>query len=486
MPAAITNPSHWPLQRFFRLVLPVLAVILAVAGQGHARTVVQMIPVLSVSEEYRDNFFSTRTGRQEEFITTYALSFTAGFLAEKHQLYLSYSPTYKDYKNLDDRDRVGHYVSLKGQITPARHTDLAYGLVYDGDSDNLAGESRTHEAHFSGTTRAGKATRLTYGHTYADQYDRRARTGDYREHTRNTSRAGIEHQYGPRNHARVTFLYEFDSYETTDPDAYTRYLPAGYLSYWFSPKIGMDAGLSYDDRDFTDTDEYARTLSGDARLIRPFSKTLDIFVKYRHTYTETDTYTHHIFHPSAGFDWDVTQDSGISLGAGILFHDWSDGQGDDMDWFLDLDMYRNFSFSPATTLAITGISGYESAGEEAASLGYTTYYQAGARLSHALSRHLTTSLTAAFRMDDYQERTVDRKDTRLILGAGLLWQPLQWLFVDVGYTFTDFNTTDDLFREDYTDNRVFFTLRLVPEQPITPDTDPTRQALEDRLFQWDR
>jgi hypothetical protein len=157
-----------------------------------------------------------------------------------------------------------------------------------------------------------------------------------------------------------------------------------------------------------------------------------------------------------------------------------------MDWFLDLDMYKNFSFSPATTLALTGISGYETAGEEAASLGYTTYYQAGARLSHALSRQLTTSLTAAFRMDDYQERAVDRKDTRLILGAGLLWQPLQWLYVDVGYTFTDFNTTDDLFREDYTDNRVFFTVRLVPEQPITPETGPTRQALEDRLFQWDR
>ncbi len=89
-------------------------------------------------------------------------------------------------------------------------------------------------------------------------------------------------------------------------------------------------------------------------------------------------------------------------------------------------------------------------------------------------------------MDEYQERTVDRRDTRLILGAGMVWQPLKWLYVDLNYKFTDFNTTDDLFRQDYTDNRVFFTLRLVPEQPITPEIDPTRQSLEDRLFRWDR
>lgn len=478
--------SSWTIYRLFFVLLPLMAVIWAAAGHGHAKTVFQVIPVLSVSEEYRDNFFSTRTDKQEEFITTYAMEFSAGILAEKHQLYLSYAPTYKDYKNLDDRDRMGHYVTLDGQITPAKHTDLAYGLLYDGDSDNLEGESRSHEAYFSGTTRPGKATRITYGHTYADMYDRRARTGDYREHTRNTTQAGLEHRYGPRNLARVTFLCEFDSYENTDPDAYTRYVPAGSVSHWFSQKLGMDAGLSYDDKDFTDTDEYARTLSGDARLIRPISKTFDTFVKYRHTYTETDTYTHHIFHPSAGFDWEVTEDSGISLGAGVLLHDWSGDQGDDMDWFLDVDMYKLFHFSPGTRLALTGTSGYDASGDEAASLGYTTYYQAGARLSHAFSRQVSTALTAAFRMDEYQERAVDRTDTRLTLGAGLLWQPLKWLHVDVNYTFTDFNTTDDLFREDYTDNRLFLIIRLVPEQPITPETGPSRQALEDQLFQWER
>ncbi|MBG0780396.1 MAG: hypothetical protein H0S81_10785, partial [Desulfotignum balticum] len=93
-------------QKIFRFVL-ILGFVWAVAGQGHARTVFQVIPVLSVTEEYQDNYFSTHTNKQEEFITTYALQFTAGILEEKHRLYLSYSPEYKDYRNLNDRDRLG-------------------------------------------------------------------------------------------------------------------------------------------------------------------------------------------------------------------------------------------------------------------------------------------------------------------------------------------------------------------------------------------
>ncbi|MCF8092917.1 MAG: outer membrane beta-barrel protein [Desulfotignum sp.] len=440
---------------------------------------------MSFTQEYQDNFFSTRTNKQEEFITTYALGFSAGFLEKKHRLYLSYSPEYKDYKNLDERDRISHFVQLDGEITPTRHTDLTYGLVYEGDSDNLEGESRNHKAFFSGTTRAEKSTRLTYGHQYTDRFDRQSRTGDYKEHTRNTTRAGVFHRYGPKNHMRVTFLYEFDVYDTPDPDAYARYQPAGYISYWFTPKHGMDTNLSYEDREFDDTLDYTRTLSGDVRFIKTVSKTFDTYVKYRHSYSETQDLTHHVFHPSVGFDWQVTEDAGISLGAGALFHDWSSNAGDSVDPFLDINAYKILRFSPRTSLSLTGTSGYAAAGDQAASLGFTTYYQAGAQLHHHLFKQVTSSFSAAFRRDEYQETEADREDTRVILGAGLSWQPLKWLYLDLSYAFTDFNTTG-AFREDYTDNRLFLKVDMVPETPVTMSADPSRQALEDRLFRWER
>jgi hypothetical protein len=470
---------------FYWVTLPGLMVLIFVAGPVYAGTVLQIMPILSISQEYQDNFFSTRTNKQEEFITTYALGFTAGFLKKKHRLYLSYSPEYRDYKNLDDRDGIRHYVRLDGEMTPARHTDIEYGLVYDGDSDNLEGESRSHEAFFSGATRVGKTTHLTYGHQYADRFDRQARTGTYRELTRNTSRAGVHHQYGPQNHLRVTFLYEFDEYDTPDPDAYTRYQPAGYVSYWFTPKHGMDTNLSYEDRDFDDTRDYTRTLSGDVRFIKTVSKTVDTYVKYRHSYSETQDLTHHVFHPSVGFDWQITEDAGISLGAGALFHDWSSNAGDSVDPFLDIDAYKVLSFSPRTSLSLTGTSGYAAAGDQAASLGFTTYYQAGAQLNHHLFKQVTSSFSVAFRRDEYQETAADREDTRVILGAGLAWQPLKWLYVNVNYSFVDFNTTG-AFREEYTDNRMFLKIDLVPETPVRMAIDPSRQTLEDSLFRWER
>lgn len=145
-------PGFWII-RFIPLMLAGMGLF---AGQVHPRTVFQAMPVLSITEEYQDNFFSTQTGKQEEFITAYALQFTAGIFHERHQLFLSYSPTYKDYKNLDDRDRLNHYVTVEGNMSPAKHTDLSYGLAYDGNSDEFSGETRRHQAFVSGTTQAKK------------------------------------------------------------------------------------------------------------------------------------------------------------------------------------------------------------------------------------------------------------------------------------------------------------------------------------------
>ncbi|MCA1786682.1 MAG: outer membrane beta-barrel protein, partial [Desulfobacteraceae bacterium] len=125
------------------------------------------------------------------------------------------------------------------------------------------------------------------------------------------------------------------------------------------------------------------------------------------------------------------------------------------------------------------------AGDEAASLGYTTYYQAGAQLNHQLSKQVTSNLSAAFRLNEYHETAVDRKDAHLILGAGVSWQPLKWLYVNFHYSFSDFHTTG-VFREDYTDNRLFLKIDLVPEKPVKMASDPSRQTLENQLFNWER
>ena len=107
----------------------------------------------------------------------------------------------------------------------------------------------------------------------------------------------------------------------------------------------METGLSYLKKDFDQDASDLDTYSGHIRGIRAFSEHLDGYVKYRHSYTDTPTYTHHIFHPSFGMDWDVSEDSGISMGLGLLVHDRSD-KGTSTAPFVDIDAFKTFEFNP--------------------------------------------------------------------------------------------------------------------------------------------
>ncbi|MFA5905883.1 MAG: outer membrane beta-barrel protein, partial [Desulfobacula sp.] len=192
---------------------------------------------------------------------------------------------------------------------------------------------------------------------------------------------------------------------------------------------------------------------------------------------------HDIYHPSVGFDWEVTKDSGISLGIGALFHEWDNANKDKTDPFLDMDAYKIFNFSRRGSLSVTGSSGYTEASDTAASLGYTTYYQAGAQLNYQLQKQLSSNVFASYRLNDYQEAVVNRKDNTKTIGAGLSWLPLRWLQFKLTYTYTDFDTDAAAQRGDYTENRAFLSVNFIPEQPVRMDFTPSRQSLETEVFQ---
>lgn len=475
--------AHHPKHPVFLLAVFIIPLVLA--GLVWSKTVLQIVPTLTISEEYSDNYLLTRDNTVTEYITTCALGFSVGFLGDKHSLYLNYAPEYKDYRELDDRDRIAHNVSLEGEFNPTKHTHLTMGIIYDGDSDNYQGESRNHIARAGGTTRMSKYTVLTYSHTYSDQFSRQARTGTFQEHTLNTSRAGLDMQYGKDDSLGLAVLYESDKYDTPDADAYTLIQPSGYLSHWFNPKNGMDTSISYGDRDFSDTNDYVKSFEGDVRYLRKIGKHLQGYLKYRHSYSDTESYTHHIFHPSFGVDWEVTKDAGISVGLGALFHEWSNENEEGTRPFVDLNAYKDWEFSRKGSLSFTASSGYSEAGSEAASLGYNIYYQAGAQLNYQLSKKVSSNLFGSFRLDEYDSSNVDRKDKNFLIGAGITWQPLKWLELGLNCSHLEFDTSDPD-QDDYKDNRVFFSITLVPETPVRMKSLQSRESFESDIYSWDR
>ncbi|MCG8568019.1 MAG: hypothetical protein MI747_23370, partial [Desulfobacterales bacterium] len=118
----------------------------------YPKVLFQFWPTLSVSEEFSDNYLETRDNKQEEFITTYGAGFSLGMFEKNLRFYLNYSPEYRDYKELNDRDRLVHPIELGGEWSPTRRTDLAMGIAYTAGNDNYQSESEHNTASFSGIT----------------------------------------------------------------------------------------------------------------------------------------------------------------------------------------------------------------------------------------------------------------------------------------------------------------------------------------------
>ena len=70
---------------------------------AQARMVTQIVPTLTVTEEYTDNYFQTGTNPFEEWTTSYELGFSLGFLTRRSKLDLGYNPESIDYNHLDER-----------------------------------------------------------------------------------------------------------------------------------------------------------------------------------------------------------------------------------------------------------------------------------------------------------------------------------------------------------------------------------------------
>lgn len=460
----------------------ILGLVLVFAGLPVlGKMVFQIKPVATISEEYSDNYLRQDTGRQEEFITSYAAGLSMSLEDPNTQVYLSYTPTYRDYKNLDERDGVDHVVTLDARFRPSRSTELAARVYWDGKTNDYQGDRRERSASLSGKTEAGKHTDLAYSHAYSRRFEQQLRTGVYKGHTVNTTRADLSHEYGKKDVIRAVFIYELDEYKTADPDGYKKVDPSVTGSHWFSQAYGMEANLGYLNKDFDQDSDDLETWSGYVKFLHAFSKHLDGFVRYRHSYSETPAYTHHIFHPSVGVDWEVSEDSGISLGLGVLAHDRSDGFNNGTTPFIDLDAFKRFEVSPRTSLTFTGSSEYSSSGDSAASLGYQTTYRAGAEFSHQWLKQLGTRVFGAYSRMEFDDPLASREDDLATLGAGLSWTPLKWMRIGVTYSFTDYRTTAAL-RNDYQDNRVYFSVSLVPETPIRPDKELSRKTFEDQVF----
>ena len=467
-------------QKYAILQLSIL-MFFSLASFSESRTITQLIPTLTISEEYSDNYFKTKENKQEEFITAYELGFSLGFLNPKSKIYLNYNPIYEDYKNLNDRDGFEQEISLDGIFTPSKRNNVVLNLSYTTNDDEESGETWENSAFIEFDSQLTKNTDFYISHLYKQSFDQQVRTGIFNENEENETSVSISNQFGQKDRIGLDFVYGSDDYKNFDEDNHKEYSLSGFITYWFRPLNGIDSNLAYEKTDFDNSSNEIETYSGHIRYIRKFKKNFDGFIRYRHSFSERESGDHHVFHPSVGFDWQVSEDTGVSLGFGVLINDWDNENSNSTTPFIDMDVYKIFDFSRRGSLSITASSGYDQSSDDAASLGYTLYYKAGFRLKYQLQKRLSSNLFGSFTRDEFEETEINRNDNTINLGAGLSWDPLRWLRFDLSYYYERFDTDSSL-RDDYSENKGILSVSFIPSKPVRIESVPTRSLLESEIF----
>lgn len=137
----------------------------------------------------------------------------------------------------------------------------------------------------------------------------------------------------------------------------------------------------------------------------------------------------------------------------------SDSEG----FILNSEAYRAWPFRRGQ-ISILALSGYEQDDEGSDDNGLNIYYQGRIGADYALLRRLTADASFGFRWDDYPDQEESRTDITTTVGAGLNYQPLPWLTSRLEYTFR--NRDSDSEEDEYTENRVFFSITIAPNQPF--------------------
>jgi len=269
-------------------------------------------------------------------------------------------------------------------------------------------------------------------------------------------------------------------------DEYQSHTPSLSVAYWLTNQYGLTFNGYHKNTEYDLSDDTTKSWSGNVRFLKRATRYLDLYVSYAYTYTDRTTGNQTISNPSVGVDWQVTQDSGISIGCGLLFQEWDNQNStESKDLFLDVDVYKDIRINPRSTFSITGATGYSETKPKAESLSFNIYYRAGVLLTNQLTRSLAVDLSGSGTYAQFDDPLVDRNDFLLTFGVGLDWIPLRWLSLNLAYSYNDYKT-DDQGRDDYQEKVIRIAATFTPTTPLRGRVPDTRTQTETRIFGTER
>lgn len=438
-------------------------------------------PVLYVSGHYTDNENQTKSNKNETHYMVYGSALSLRFVQKNASVDLSYTPEFIDRESNDeDGDSLEHNASIMADIQASPRVDMNLSVNYDGHDNDVDNEAWRTSGDFTTTMAISKKTRGEINLDYANAFDRRKTTGTYREQTDYGGSVVVIHQFGYNNQLSLSLDYSTVDYDPPVDEDYDSWSPGISVSYWMNPCWGMNLSATYEKTTYDILNRDVDSGTGTFRLIRCIDSHFKFYSQYKHIHTNRDGNSENSYLPSLGFDWDVTQDSGVSLGLGYLYQEWenkSNGR-----FFVDADVFKQVDFSRHANVVLTASSTIYPNSEEGADLGFQIQYRSGFLLNWDIMEALSVNLTTAWTQDEFTEPDVDRTDNILNFSTGLSWSPWCWGTFEFVYSYEDYRTDSHL-REDYQEHRGTVTLRIHPSFGWTGKAlAPTRESVEKRIY----
>jgi hypothetical protein len=421
---------------------------------------INFTPSITVSEEYNDNIFLDPEDEEDDFITTIGVGLQGEILWRTAGIQLNYAPSKSWYKDNDDQDFWRHLATGDVWYEFSRNTRIEVRNTYLRTA-NPSDESglRNEDAPLSGRDVEQDLNRQGLEKYY-----------------NNVTSAKLSHQFGERDNVYLGYSYSVQRNINASPDNTNQEHdisgPEAGLSYWFTNNWGTELNGSFSNRNL-DPDDDREVYDGVGRVLYAFTRHFDGFLAYRHLDVdfddEIDDTDYTVYQPEVGIFYQFDENSHVRIGLGYFIQDKdsTDNPGvDDSDsqgFILNSEAYRAWPFKRGN-ISILTLSGYDQDDTGSEDLGLNVYYQGRVEADYALLRRLTADAFVGYRWDDYPDAEESRTDKTAIAGAGLNYQPFAWLTSRLEYTFKDRDSDES--EDEYTENRVFLSITIAPDQPF--------------------
>jgi len=401
-------------------------------------------PRLSVGEEFTDNvFLSSDNTTETDFITTVSPGISLGLLWQTAGLDLFYDPSYAYYDEYDENNTWRHQAGLRGWVLPTKNTRIDLRDSFVNTEDPLSEDDIA-------------VIRTTDPSLPVDTGIRRGRN----RYSRNFAEANFSHQFGPSDRYRIGYGHTL--LENDDPaiEDSTTHNPSAELRYWFLPGWGLDLSGAYTKGEYEINDEVEEWY-GSFRLLKKLSPHMDGYLRYSQTnYNyEGENGDDKTYNPSAGIDYIIAENLTLNFDVGYFINDFD--KREDVDGLtLDARLIQTLRRGSINLLARTG---YDQSIGQTENLGFEQFAEAGASVTYRFTRYVSGSINGFYRYSDYVDSADDRRDDNIRAAAGLAATPLNWMKIDLRYSYRKLESTVDT--NDYQENRATLMMTLAPATP---------------------